>query len=153
MDDLAELYQQVILDHNRRPRHFGKLATATHSADGYNPVCGDKVTVFVRLEGDVIADAAFEGSGCAISRASASLMTGAVIGKALPDAERLFRQFQSMVTADPNSPLESRETSPLGILTALGGVRAFPSRIKCATLAWHALHSALTASDRPASTE
>jgi nitrogen fixation NifU-like protein len=153
MDDLAELYQQVILDHNRRPRHFGKLAAATRSADGHNPICGDHVTVHVRLEDDVIAEAAFEGSGCAISRASASLMTDAVIGRAAPDAEKLFRDFQSMVTADPTVPLDAGMGSGLGKLAALGGVRAFPSRVKCATLAWHALHAALSTPGRPVSTE
>jgi nitrogen fixation NifU-like protein len=153
MDDLAELYQQVILDHNRRPRHFGKLAAATQSADGHNPICGDHVTVHVRVDGGVIADAAFEGSGCAISRASASLMTDAVIGRPVPDAEKLFRDFQGMVTADPTVPLDNGAKQSLGKLAALGGVRAFPSRIKCATLAWHALHAALSAVGRPVSTE
>ena len=150
MDDLAELYQQVILDHNRRPRNFGKLEGETSNADGYNPICGDKVTVHVRIEGDRIAGISFEGSGCAISKASASLMTGAVAGKPVKEAEQIFRSFQAMVTADPST---SNPGPSLGSLAALGGVRAFPSRITCATLAWHALHAAVSRNDGAVSTE
>ena len=153
MDDLTELYQQVILDHNRKPRNFGKLESATHHAEGYNPVCGDRIAVHVCLEGGTITHVAFEGSGCAISRASASLMTGAVSGKPVPDAEQLFRDFQGMVMADPTRPLAQDELQKLGKLAALGGVRAFPSRIKCATLAWHALHAAVTSRERLVTSE
>jgi nitrogen fixation NifU-like protein len=153
MDDLTELYQQVILDHNRRPRNFGKLESATHHAEGFNPVCGDKVTVHVNLKDGVIAEVAFEGSGCAISRAAASLMTAAVAGKAVAEADGLFRQFQAMVTKDPTAALESRETDRLGRLVALGGVRAFPARVKCATLPWHALRAAVSTSEPTVSTE
>jgi len=153
MDDLAELYQQVILDHNRRPRNFGKLEGATGHADGYNPICGDKVTVHVKMDGDVIAAVMFEGTGCAISKASASLMTSTVAGKPAAEAEGIFQRFQSMVTGDPNSGVNPAETQQLGRLAALAGVRAFPSRIKCATLAWHALRAAVAATDREISTE
>ena len=153
MDDLTELYQQVILDHNRKPRNFGKLDSATHHAEGYNPVCGDRIEVHVRLEGGTITQVAFEGTGCAISRASASLMTGAVSGKPVPDAEGLFRDFQGMVTADPTVPLAEKEVQKLGKLAALGGVRAFPSRIKCATLPWHALRAALVSRERRVTSE
>jgi nitrogen fixation NifU-like protein len=153
MDDLTDLYQQVILDHNRRPRNFGKLPSATSSVEGHNPVCGDHIVVHVRKTGDLIDEVAFEGSGCAISRASASLMTQAVSGKSVEDAERLFRDFQSLVTADPNVPSGSEQVARVGKLAALAGVRAFPSRIKCATLAWHALHAALSAPGLAVSTE
>jgi nitrogen fixation NifU-like protein len=149
MDDLAELYQQVILDHNRRPRNFGKLDVETGHADGYNPTCGDRVTVHVRLDRDVISAVTFEGSGCAISKASASLMTAAVSGKAVAEAEGIFQLFQSVVTADPTRQIDPAEARRLGPLAALAGVRAFPSRVKCATLAWHALRAAVTTSDRP----
>ena len=144
MDELSELYQQVILDHNRRPRNFGKLASPSRSAEGHNPICGDHITVHLRTEGDVIAEVSFEGTGCAISRASASLMTQAVSGKPADEAEKLFRDFQAMVTADPTVAPGARELERVGKLAALAGVRAFPSRIKCATLAWHALHAALS---------
>jgi nitrogen fixation NifU-like protein len=153
VDELGELYQQVILDHNRRPRHYGTVAGATGRADGYNPVCGDRITVHVRVEGDTIVEASFEGSGCAISRASASLMTEAVGTRSLSDADRIFREFQSMVTADPSAPAPSHQHPVLGKLVSLAGVRAFPSRIKCATLAWHALRAALGPSNATVSTE
>jgi nitrogen fixation NifU-like protein len=153
MDDLSELYQQVILDHNRRPRNFGKLAAPTRSAEGHNPICGDHVVVHVRMAGDVIAEVSFEGSGCAISRASASLMTQAVSGKPTQEAENLFRDFQAMVIGDPTIPTGSRQAESVGKLVALAGVRAFPSRVKCAILAWHALHAALSPAGSAVSTE
>ena len=153
MDDLAELYQQVILDHNRRPRNFGKLESETGHGEGYNPVCGDRVTVHVRLERDVISAVTFEGSGCAISKASASLMTAAVVGKPVTEAETIFQRFQTVVTGDPGRPVDPEEVRRLGPLAALAGVRAFPSRVKCATLAWHALRAAVTPTHLPASTE
>src|SRR5579872_5362982 len=114
MDDLSELYQQVILDHNRRPRHFGKLALATRTAEGHNPVCGDHIQVHVRVSDGTITEIAFEGSGCAISRASASLMTEAVWGKAVPAAENLFRAFQALVTADPGADLDRNHIAQVG---------------------------------------
>lgn len=136
--DLNDLYQEVILDHNRRPRNFHVIEGATHFAEGYNPLCGDRLTLYVQVEGDRIADVAFEGSGCAISKASASLMTEAVKGQTLADARRLFDRFHDMVTAEPEQPLDD-----LGKLSALAGVREFPVRVKCASLAWHTLKAAL----------
>lgn len=145
MNDLTELYQQIILDHNRRPRNFGTLAFATHEAEQHNPVCGDRIAVHLRVEDSRIAEVTFEGTGCAISRASASLMTMAVAGKPVAEAQELVDQFRSMVTGDPGAPPQGPEAERrLGRLAALGGVRAFPSRVKCATLPWHALRAALT---------
>ena len=136
--DLNDLYQEVILDHNRRPRNYHAIAGATHSAEGYNPLCGDRLTLYVQVEGDRITDVAFEGAGCAISKASASLMTEAVKGRTVADAEALFDRFHEMVTSPPERPLDD-----LGKLSALGGVREFPVRVKCASLAWHTLKAAL----------
>jgi nitrogen fixation NifU-like protein len=148
MSDLAELYQQVIVDHNRSPRNFRVLPDATGSADGDNPLCGDRITLYVKVEGERIADIGFQGGGCAISQASASLMTGAVKGKTIAEAERLFHAFHDMVTgAAPGDP------TVLGKLAAFGGVRQFPSRVKCANLSWHTLHAALTRSAESVSTE
>jgi nitrogen fixation NifU-like protein len=136
--DLNDLYQEVILDHNRRPRNFHALADASHSAEGYNPLCGDRLTLYLRVDGDVISDAAFEGSGCAISKASASMMTDAIKGSRIPDAQMLFERFHRMVTTPPEQDVED-----MGKLSALAGVREFPVRIKCASLAWHTLRAAL----------
>jgi nitrogen fixation NifU-like protein len=140
MPDLRELYQQIILDHNRSPRNFRRLGHANRTAEGHNPLCGDKIELFVRLEADVIEEIGFQGSGCAISQASASLMTDAVKGKSREDAERMFRAFHGMVTS-------SRDAVPdraaLGKLAALAGVKQFPARVKCANLPWHTLHAAL----------
>jgi len=145
--DLNDLYQEVILDHNRRPRNFHAIADATHSAEGYNPLCGDRLTLFVQIEGDRIADVAFEGSGCAISKASASLMTEAVKGRTVADARALFERFHTMVTTAPDEPVND-----LGKLSVLAGVREFPIRVKCASLAWHTLKAAL-ASEKKATSE
>jgi nitrogen fixation protein NifU and related proteins len=142
--ELRDLYQEVILDHNKRPRNFRVMAEANHHADGHNPLCGDRVTVFVRLAGDRIEDVSFQGSGCAISKASASLMTDSVKGQSLVDVDALFRGFQSMVTAPPDTDIN---TDALGKLAVFAGVREFPSRVKCASLAWHALRAALRDSD------
>ena len=150
MPDLRELYQQVIIEHSRSPRNFKELDGASHSAEGYNPLCGDQITVFVELDGDRIVDIAFKGSGCAISKASASLMTSAVKGKTLAEAEELFGQFRDMVTSRHDADIDE---DALGKLTVLSGVREFPVRVKCATLAWHTLHAALKAKDEPVSTE
>jgi nitrogen fixation NifU-like protein len=150
MADLTDLYQQVIIDHNRSPRNFGQLAGATSQAEGHNPLCGDHVTVYARVSGAKIEDVAFQGSGCAISKASASLMTTAVKGKPTKDVEALAGRFHSMVTADPSTPVDAAE---LGKLAAFAGVRAFPARVKCATLPWHALRAALKGSEEPVSTE
>jgi nitrogen fixation protein NifU and related proteins len=140
MSDLRELYQELIVDHNRRPRNFGPLPDADRRAEGHNPLCGDRVTVYVKLDGDRIADVHFEGAGCAISTASASLMTLAVKGKTVAEADALFHRFHDLVTGQREGPeLEEQ----LGKLAVLAGVREFPSRVKCATLAWHTLESGL----------
>ncbi len=151
MTDLRDLYQQIILDHNRSPRNFRAVPDANHSAEGNNPLCGDVITIMIRLEDDVISDIGFQGSGCAISQASASLMTQAVKGKTRQEAERLFHAFHSMVTGEAEGAGPDRDT--LGKLAALGGVRQFPARVKCANLPWHTLHAALQASPKPVSTE
>ena len=140
MSELSELYQQVILDHNKKPRNFRKLETANHSAEGYNPLCGDQLTIYLNLEGDTVKEVAFEGSGCAISKAAASMMTQAVKGKSKEQAEELFQEFHSMVMGELN---EETEENKLGNLKIFAGVREFPVRVKCATLPWHTLHAAL----------
>jgi nitrogen fixation NifU-like protein len=150
MGDLADLYQQVIIEHNRSPRNFKTLPDATATADGNNPLCGDAITLFVRVADGVIADIGFQGKGCAISQASASLMTGAVKGRPVAEAEQLFRAFHAMVTSDPT---KTPDTAALGKLAAFAGVRQFPARVKCANLAWHTLHAALAQSAGPVSTE
>ncbi len=149
MSDLRELYQTTILDHYKKPRNFGPLTTATAHADGHNPLCGDRVKVHVFVEDDVVRDVRFEGSGCAISTASASMMTETVKGKTRAEAERLFERFHLLV-AGPSEKLPGPEE--LGKLAVFTGVREYPARIKCATLVWHALHSALGES-KPVSTE
>lgn len=151
MTDLRDLYQQIILDHNRRPRNFRKLDDANRSAEGNNPLCGDIITVFVRVENDAIADVGFQGSGCAISQASASLMTETVKGKSLDEAQRLFGAFRAMVTSGDEDAANYRET--LGKLAALAGVRRFPARVKCANLPWHTLRAALLGAAKSVSTE
>jgi nitrogen fixation NifU-like protein len=145
--ELRDLYQEVILDHNKRPRNFRVMEDANHRADGHNPLCGDRVTVFVRLAGDRIEDVSFQGSGCAISKASASLMTDSVKGQSLGDVDTLFQGFQTMVTSPPDTDVE---TDSLGKLAVFAGVREFPSRVKCASLAWHALRAALKDSSQAA---
>ena len=147
MSDLSELYQEVILDHNRRPRNFRALARASHSAEGYNPLCGDRLTLYLKLTGDTIDDVSFEGSGCAISKASASLMTDAVKGRTRAEAQALFERFHRMVTTPPDQPVEE-----MGKLSSLAGVREFPIRVKCASLAWHTLKAAFS-NERRTSTE
>jgi nitrogen fixation NifU-like protein len=145
MSELSELYQQVILDHNKKPRNFGKLDAANHSAEGFNPLCGDQLTVYLNLEHDTVKGVAFEGSGCAISKAAASMMTQAVKGKSKEQAENLFHEFHSMVTGELN---EETEENSLGNLKIFAGVREFPVRVKCATLPWHTLHAALNKQDQ-----
>ena len=140
MSELSELYQQVILDHNKKPRNFRKLETANRSAEGYNPLCGDQLNIYLQVEDDQVKDVSFEGSGCAISKASASMMTQAVKGKSKQEAELLFDEFHRMVTGHLN---EENEPNDLGRLTIFAGVRDFSVRVKCATLAWHTLHAAL----------
>jgi nitrogen fixation NifU-like protein len=143
---LRELYQEVIFDHNRRPRNFHEMAEATHRADGHNPLCGDQLTVYVRVNGDVVEDISFVGHGCAISTASASLMTEAVKGMPVDEVEKLFSDMHAMLT-------ESHPDRDLGKLEVLSGVREFPARVKCATLAWHTLHNAITRARETARTE
>jgi nitrogen fixation NifU-like protein len=149
MDEMRELYQETILDHHKHPRNFGKLENALAS-EGYNPLCGDRITVYVLLDGDVIKDIAFEGSGCAICTASASVMTEILKGKPTEEAERLFGQFHDLVTGDPS---ETPSTEGLGKIAVFFGVREFPVRIKCATLAWHTLRAALEGKTESVSTE
>lgn len=150
MSDLRELYQSVILDHNKAPRNLRRPAAANRSAEGDNPLCGDHLTVYLTVEDGVVKDAAFEGSGCAISTASASLMTEGVKGRRSDEIERLFEGFHRLVTSDPSAPAEDEG---LGKLAVFGGVREFPVRVKCATLAWHTLLAALRGSPTPATTE
>jgi nitrogen fixation NifU-like protein len=140
MSDLRDLYQSVILDHNKAPRNFRRPPRANRSARGVNPLCGDQLTVFLELNDGVVSDAAFEGSGCAISRASASLMTEAVKGRRSEDIQKLFDGFHRLVTSEHSAPIADEG---LGKLAVFGGVREFPVRVKCATLAWHALRAAL----------
>jgi len=138
MVDLQELYQQVILDHNRSPRNFHEIPDANRTADGDNPLCGDQITLWVKVAGDLIEDVGFQGKGCAISQASASLMTTVVKGKTVAEAERLFERFHAMVAGSGEA-----DRGELGKLLAFAGVREFPSRVKCANLPWHTLHAAL----------
>jgi nitrogen fixation NifU-like protein len=150
MSDLSDLYQEVILDHNRRPRNYGPLADATREALGHNPLCGDRLKVFLKLSGDHIEDVRFEGSGCAISKASASLMTEAVKGRTTAEALGIFQRFQAMITTPVDLPAGDES---LGKLTVLAGVREFPMRIKCASLSWHTLKAAIAAASTVAVTE
>ena len=140
MSELSELYQQVILDHNKKPRNFRKLENANHSAEGFNPLCGDHLTIYLDLENDAVKEISFEGSGCAISKAAASMMTQAVKGKTKDEAEQLFSSFHNMVTSELN---EDDAADRLGNLRVFSGVREFPVRGKCATLPWHTMHAAL----------
>ena len=140
MSELSELYQQVILDHNKKPRNFRKLETANHSAEGFNPLCGDQLTVYLSLEDDAVKEITFEGSGCAISKAAASMMTQAVKGKTKQQAEQLFSEFHGMVTGELD---EEATPNSLGNLKIFSGVREFPVRVKCASLPWHTMHAAL----------
>ena len=149
MSDLRELYQQVILDHNKNPRNFHELPAATSKVDGYNPLCGDHYTVFVELDGDRIKDVGFTGSGCAISKASATVMSSSIKGKSTEEAHKLFDVFHRLVTGDPGG-LSAAE---LGRLAAFSGVSEFPARVKCATLAWHTLKSAIDGQQQVVSTE
>jgi nitrogen fixation NifU-like protein len=146
--DLKELYRDVILDHNRRPRNFGRLEPPAHSARGHNPLCGDELTVFATLDGERLGAVRFEGSGCAISVASASLMTEAVTGKTVREAEALFEEMHDLLTRP-----DAAAGPQLGKLAALSGVREFPARVKCASLCWHTLRAALAHSALPVTTE
>lgn len=147
MSDLRDLYQEVIFDHYKKPRNYHALASANHVAHGHNRLCGDQLTVYLHVDGNVITDLSFEGSGCAISTASASLMTDALKGKTLDEASRLFESFHHMVVD------EAEPDAELGKLEVLAGVREFPARVKCATLAWHTMQAALKDRAAPVSTE
>jgi nitrogen fixation NifU-like protein len=149
MSDLRELYQQVILDHNKNPRNFHDMPDATNRVDGYNPLCGDHYTIFLKTDGETIAEVSFTGSGCAISKASASVMSSTVKGKSRDEADKLFETFHRLVTGDPSG----LSAADLGRLAAFSGVSEFPARVKCATLAWHTLRSALEGRDEKVSTE
>lgn len=146
--ELRDLYQEVIFDHYRAPRNCHAMAGADQQAEGYNPLCGDRITVYLKVDGGMIRDASFEGSGCAISTASASLMTEALKGKDVAEVERLFESFHDLVTK-----AETAADPKLGKLEVLAGVREFPVRVKCATLAWHTLNAALKGQRQPVSTE
>ena len=149
MSELTDLYQEVILDHNRRPHNFRVIGAANARQEGYNPLCGDRLTLYLTLEGDLIKDVAFQGSGCAISKASASLMTDALKGKTVGEARHMFDEFHAMITSDPGIPAPD-----LGKLSVFAGVREFPTRIKCASLAWHTMKAAVAhEGEAPVSTE
>ena len=149
MDELRELYQQVILDHNKNPKNFGKIEGANRTAEGYNPLCGDRIDLFLHVEDDVIKDISFQGNGCAISKSSASVMTTVLKGKPVAEAEQLFRKFQKLITGEA----EALDMDELGKLAIFAGVREFPLRVKCAGLAWHTMVAALKNESRPVSTE
>ena len=149
MSELLELYKQVILDHNRSPRNFGELENADRTVEGVNPLCGDRIKLFLKLDGDRIEDIRFKGTGCAISVASSSLMSERVRGKSIPEALALFDQVHDMLTGSSEEP----PPESLDKLVALSGVREFPTRVKCASLAWHALKTAVTSGDEKISTE
>jgi len=148
--DLRDLYQEVILDHSKRPRNFHAMPDADRKAEGYNPLCGDRETVFLDLDGDVLKDVSFQGAGCAISTASASMMTESVKGKTRAEADALFERFHDLITGKPGGGAASPE---LGKLTVFSGVREYPVRVKCATLPWHTLKAALAGENAPVSTE
>jgi len=150
--NVSELYQSVILDHNSKPRNFREMESFTHRIEGYNPLCGDHFTVFLKLDGDLVADISFVGTGCAISKASTSLMTAAVKGKTRPEALEIFERFHHLITADLDEELDLES---VGKLAVFSGVREFPARVKCATLSWHTLRTGLTEdeSNSPVTTE
>ncbi|MHB1049958.1 MAG: Fe-S cluster assembly sulfur transfer protein SufU [Bacteroidota bacterium] len=153
MSDLSELYQQLILEHNKSPRNFKKLESPTHDADGYNPLCGDHYHIWLRLDGNRITDIGFQGSGCAISKSSASMMTSAVKGATVEEAKTLFNKFHAVIMTKIGDAIPEEKIEELGSLGALAGVREFPARIKCASLAWHALNAALEQKEKNISTE
>jgi nitrogen fixation protein NifU and related proteins len=157
MSDLRDLYQELILEHSKAPRNFRELPEASSHAEGYNPLCGDHFTVYLQMDGDSIRDISFQGTGCAISKASASMMTQTVKGKTKAEAEDLFRLFHELVTSEQAADREGANRNgngeKLGKLAVFAGVRQYPVRVKCATLAWHTLHAALEEAQQPVSTE
>jgi nitrogen fixation NifU-like protein len=152
VSELRELYQELILDHTKKPRNFGELPGADRRAEGHNPLCGDRTTVFLRLEGDRVADVRFQGAGCSISTASASMMTESVKGKTRAEVDRLFDRFHALITSDPSRAGQAAAPD-LGKLAVFSGVSEFPVRVKCASLAWHTLKAALDGDGHPVSTE
>ena len=148
--ELKELYQQVILDHNKSPRNFGKIEHANHTAEGYNPLCGDKVNIYIEMDNDVIKDISFQSSGCAISRASSSLMSSAVKGKTREEAKKIFNRFHDLIIGKLD---EEKLLEELGKLTVFAGVKDFPSRVKCASLPWHTMVNALHTNDEQVAME
>lgn len=148
-DDLQELYQELIKDHSKKPRNFRAIDSADRQVEGYNPLCGDRFTIYLQMEGDVVKDVSFQGSGCAISTASASMMTQALKGKTRAEAEDLFQRFHRLLTTD----VGEEEAEELGKLAVFAGVRKFPVRVKCATLGWHTVHAALEGENKTVSTE
>jgi nitrogen fixation NifU-like protein len=150
--DLRELYQEVILDHTKKPRNFGELPGADHRAEGHNPLCGDRTTVFLRMDGEKVAEVRFQGAGCSISTASASMMTESVKGKTRDEVDKLFDRFHRLITSDPSKAAQNAAPE-LGKLAVFSGVCEFPVRVKCAALAWHTLKAALSGNAQPVSTE
>ena len=148
MFDIKDLYQEIIVDHNRNPRNFGVIADADKTMEGFNPLCGDKLKLYIKIDGQNISDIAFDGTGCAISVASASLMTDAMKGKSIDEAETLFNNFHSLITTE-----NEIDSDHLGKLAVLAGVKGFPARVKCASLCWHTLRSALIGDGKPVTTE
>lgn len=149
MNELKDLYQEVILDHNKQPRNFRKIEAPTHHSEGFNPLCGDQVEIFLKMKGELIEDISFQGSGCAISKASSSLMTNILKGKTRAEADQLFEGFRKMVTGNVGDPLPDT----IGKLAVFSGVCEFPARVKCASLAWHTLKAALAGKEEKVSTE
>ena len=150
MYDIEDLYQDVVLDHSRRPRNFRRIDDPDQTQEGFNPLCGDKITLYMTFDGDLISDVGFEGAGCAISKASASMMTESIKGKSRAEADDIFDSFRAMITQDADVEIDREQ---LGDLEILEGVSAYPTRIKCATLSWHAMHAALVEEDGTVSTE
>jgi nitrogen fixation NifU-like protein len=148
--DSQELYQEIVMDHNRRPRNFGSMTDSTATSEGFNPLCGDQITLFLKVSEDIVEDISFEGVGCAISKSSASMMTEGVKGKSVEEALTVFEAFREMITAKSDG---SKDSEILGDLEILKGVAQYPTRIKCATLSWHTLQAALQGTERDISTE
>lgn len=153
MSELDELYQDIVLDHGRRPRNFRVMESSNHEAEGFNPLCGDRIHLYLQVEDGIIGDVSIQGSGCAISTASASLLTEVLRGKTEDEARRVFQDVHDMITGDPTAGRSDDEVEQLGKLAALSGVRQFPARVKCATLVWHTLIKALDGDDADAQTE
>jgi len=148
MSELSDLYQEVILDHTRSPHHYGPLPSATHNAKGHNPLCGDQVTIHLHLEDDTISEISFEGNGCAISKSSASVMTDAIVGKTRPEVEAMFKRFHDLVTLGVKAGIDENDK-----ISVFAGVFEFPTRVKCAILAWHTMKSALDSQNKIVATE